>query len=126
MVKISAKIFPGNTIFFPDESFSSIKSNVIAWKKLGIRSNPFFATPYPGSEWYYSYKDRILKQFEGDLELFLLSLGDATEITCNISNNFNTVELLGLRELMVRGDLKRISDYEEMCIKAKNRGIKDA
>lgn len=117
---------PNQIIGFPDESFSSIKSNVIAWKKLGIRSNPFFATPYPGSEWYYSYKDRILKQFEGDLELFLLSLGDATEITCNISKNFNTVELLGLRELMVRGDLKRISDYEEMCTKANDRGIKDA
>jgi len=109
---------PNQIIGFPDESFESIKTNIAAWKKLGIRSNPFFATPYPGSEWYYLYKELILKQFAGDLELFLLSLGDATDITCNISKNFNTVELLGLRELMVKGDLKRILDYEEMCIKS--------
>lgn len=108
---------PNQIIGFPDESFESLKANIIAWEKLGIRSNPFFATPYPGSEWYYSYKDLILKQYEGDMELFLLSLGDATDITCNISKNFNTVELLGLRELMVKGDLKRITEYEKMRLK---------
>ena len=113
---------PNQIIGFPDESFESFKTNIIAWEKLGIRSNPFFATPYPGSEWYYLYKDLILKQYGGDLELFLLSLGDATDITCNISKNFNTVELLGLRELMVKGDLKRIKEYEEIYLKAR-KGI---
>ncbi|MDD5072702.1 MAG: radical SAM protein [Candidatus Omnitrophica bacterium] len=112
---------PNQIIGFPDESFESIKADVLAWKKLGIRSNPFFATPYPGSEWYYSYKDLILKQYGGDLQLFLLSLGDAKDITCNISKNFNTVELLGLRELMVKGDLKRIEDYEETYLKTRGR-----
>jgi hypothetical protein len=41
-------------------------------------------------------------------------LGDATEITAVISENFNAVELLGLRELMVNRDLKRIDAYEKV------------
>ena len=63
---------------------------------------PFFATPYPGTEWYYTYKDRILQQYGGDLEKFLLDLGDATKVTAVISKKFNAVELYGLRELMVQ------------------------
>jgi anaerobic magnesium-protoporphyrin IX monomethyl ester cyclase len=48
------------------------------------------------------------------LEDFLLDLGDATKITAVISKNFNAIELLGLRELMVNRDLKRIEEYENM------------
>ena len=85
-----------------------------AWERCGIQVKPFFATPYPGSEWYYTYKQRILEQYGGDLEAFLLDLGDATRITAVISENFNAVELLGLRELMVNRDLKRIDEYEKI------------
>ena len=74
---------------------------------------PFFATPYPGSEWYYTYKDRILEQYDGDLEAFILDLGDATKITAVICHNFNDIELLGLRELMLQHDVKRIQIYEK-------------
>lgn len=105
---------PNQIIGFPDESFDSIKRNVVAWRELGIQSVPFFATPYPGSEWYFTYKDRILEQYDGDLEAFLLDLGDATKITAVIAKAFNAVELLGLRELMVNRDLKRIEDYERL------------
>jgi anaerobic magnesium-protoporphyrin IX monomethyl ester cyclase len=104
---------PNQIIGFPDESFDSIRSNIAAWEKLGIRAYPFFATPYPGSEWYYTFKDKILAQYEGNLEAFLLDLGDATKITAVISRNFNAVELLGLRELMVNRDIKRINEYEK-------------
>jgi len=103
---------PNQIIGFPEESFASIRCNIAAWEKLGIRSYPFFATPYPGSEWYYTFRERILSQYEGDLEAFLLELGDATSITAVISNEFNAVELLGLRELMVGKDLRRINEYE--------------
>jgi radical SAM superfamily enzyme YgiQ (UPF0313 family) len=105
---------PNQIMGFPDEFFDSIRDSVHAWERLGIQVKPFFATPYPGSEWYYTYKDRILEQYGGDLEAFLLDLGDATEITAVISENFNAVELLGLRELMVNRDLKRINEYEEV------------
>ena len=104
---------PNQIIGFPEESFASIRSNINAWEKLGIRSYPFLATPYPGSEWYYTFKDKILAQYGGNLEEFLLDLGDATKITAVISKNFNAVELLGLRELMVNKDIRRIDEYEK-------------
>lgn len=105
---------PNQIIGFPEESFASIKSNIVAWEKLGICAYPFLATPYPGSEWYYAFKDNILAQYGGSLEGFLLDLGDATKITAVISNKFNAVELLGLRELMVHKDIRRIDDYEKL------------
>lgn len=108
------RVLPNQIVGFPDEFFDSIRDDVIAWNRLGIQAIPFFATPYPGSEWYYTYKDRILEQYGGDLEAFLLDLGDATKITAVISENFNAVELLGLRELMVNRDLKRIDEYEKV------------
>ena len=105
---------PNQIVGFPDEFFDSIRDSVHAWERLGIQVKPFFATPYPGSEWYYTYKDRILEQYGGDLEAFLLDLGDATKITAVISENFNAVELLGLRELMVNRDIRRVNEYEKV------------
>ena len=105
---------PNQIMGFPDDFFDSLRDSVNAWQTLGIAVVPFFATPYPGSEWYYRYKQRILDQYQGDLEAFLLDLGDATKITAVISENFNAVELLGLRELMVKGDIKRINAYEHI------------
>jgi len=113
---------PNQIVGFPDESFDSIRKDVMAWERLGIQSYPFFATPYPGSEWYYKYKDKILAQYDGNLEAFILDLGDATKMTAVISKNFNAVELLGLRELMVNRDLKRINEYEQIW--QKSRGFK--
>jgi anaerobic magnesium-protoporphyrin IX monomethyl ester cyclase len=103
---------PNQMMGFPDEDFDSIRDNVLAWNRLGLQVKPFFATPYPGTEWYYANKDRILQQYNGDLEAFLLDLGDATRITAVISKKFNAVELYGLRELMVQRDLGRIAAYE--------------
>jgi len=105
---------PNQIIGFPDEFFDSLYDNLSFWERIGIMTKPFFATPYPGSEWYYTYKDRILEQYNGDLEAFILDLGDATKITAVISHNFNAVELLGLRELMLQRDLKRIREYEKL------------
>jgi len=103
---------PNQIIGFPDEFFDSILDSVHAWERTGIVAKPFFATPYPGSEWFYVYKDRILEQYDGDLEAFLLDVGDATRITAVISKKFNAVELYGLRELMVIRDLNRLARYE--------------
>lgn len=113
-LKAGIRPIPNQIIGFPEESFESIKKNVMAWKRLGIKSYPFFATPYPGSEWFYGYKDKILNQYDGNLENFLLDLGDATKVTAVISKRFNAVELLGLRELMVNHDIKRINEYEQL------------
>lgn len=103
---------PNQIIGFPDEWFDSIYDALDAWDEMGIVVKPFIATPYPGSEWYYTYKGRILEQYNGDLDAFMRDIGDATNVTAVISENFNAVELLGLRELMVRRDCRKIAEYE--------------
>jgi len=103
-----------NQIFgFPNEDFESIYQNLDAWETLGIIVKPFFATPYPGSEWFSVYRKQIEEQY-GDLEAFILALGDATSITAVISHNFNAVELLGLREMMVNSNIMGIQRYEKI------------
>ena len=103
---------PNQIIGFPSEDFDSLRADMRAWEELGIIVKPFFATPYPGSMWYAIYKGQILAQYGGDLERFLLDLGDATKLTGIISENFNAVELYGLRELMVNFEYDRIAEYE--------------
>jgi anaerobic magnesium-protoporphyrin IX monomethyl ester cyclase len=111
-IEAGIRPIPNQIIGFPTEDFDSLRDDMRAWEKLGIVVKPFFATPYPGSEWYHTYRDWILEQYKGDLDAFLSSLGDATRITALISHNFNAVELYGLRELMVSFDYARLADYE--------------
>jgi anaerobic magnesium-protoporphyrin IX monomethyl ester cyclase len=114
---------PNQMIGFPIEDFKSIYQNMEAWEKLGIVVKPFFVTAYPGSEWFTTYRSQIEEQYNGDLEKYILDLGDATTITSVISHNFNKVELLGLREMMVNGDLEGIKDYEQVW--RKNHSINE-
>jgi len=105
---------PNLIIGFPNEDFDSIRANIAAWEDLGIVVKPHFATPYPGSEWFSVYRSSIEEQYNGDLERFLLEVGDASTISAVISHNFNAVELVGLRDMMVRRDVKRIDEYEKI------------
>ena len=104
---------PNQIIGFPEEDFESLRMNMDAWEKLGIVVKPFFATPYPGSEWFTVYREKIAKQYSGDLEQFILDLGDATKVTGVICKNFSGVELLGLREAMISFDRRTIDLYEK-------------
>ena len=103
---------PNIIIGFPEETFDSIRNTITALIQLGIHAKPHFATAYPGSEWYYSYKDALLEQYGGNLEAYILDLGDATKITATISRNFTGMELLGLQEIVARRDL-RLLDLAE-------------
>jgi radical SAM superfamily enzyme YgiQ (UPF0313 family) len=105
---------PNQIIGFPNEDFESIRSNIDAWTKLGLVVKPHFATPYPGSEWFTMYREQILHQYGGDLERFLLDLGDASKSSAVISHNFNAVELIGLRDLMMNFNLRQIDEYERI------------
>jgi radical SAM superfamily enzyme YgiQ (UPF0313 family) len=104
---------PNQMMGFPDDFFDSLIDCVQAWDRMGIQVKPFFATAYPGTEWYNRYKDRILEQYRGNLDAFMEDLGDATKITGNLCDNFTDVELYGLRELMVARDVGRIREYEK-------------
>jgi len=103
---------PNIIIGFPEESFESIRNTINALIKLGIHAKPHFATAYPGSEWYYKYKDSIIDQYSGDLEKYILDLGDATKITATISHQFSPMNLLGLQEIVNLRDL-RLLDLAE-------------
>lgn len=103
---------PNQIIGFPNEDFESIRMSMDAWDELGIVVKPHFATPYPGSEWFTTYRKRIEGQYDGNLEQFIMDLGDASSISAVISHNFNAVELLGLREAMLARDRRRIDEYE--------------
>lgn len=114
---------PNQIIGFPNEDFESIRMNMHAWDDLGIQVKPHFATPYPGSEWFTTYRERISGQYDGDMERFILDLGDASSISAVISHNFNAVELLGLREAMLQLNYRRIDEYEQIW--RKNHQIPD-
>lgn len=111
---------PNQIIGFPADDFDALKMCMDAWERLGILVKPHFATPYPGSEWFTVYRKSIEQQYDGNLEAFILDLGDASRISAVISHNFNAVELLGLRELMLKMDFKKINEYEAIWRKNHN------
>ena len=114
---------PNQIIGFPDEDFASIKAQMKAWDDLGIVVKPHFATAYPGSMWFAQYREKIVKQYEGqatkrgltdDLEAYVLDLGDASRVSGVISKNFNAIELVGLREIMMQKQYDKIDEYEKV------------
>lgn len=107
---------PNMIIGFPEESYESIRDTITALIKLGIHAKPHFATAYPGSEWYYAFKEQIRSQYAGNLEAYILDLGDATKITATISQRFTGVELLGLQEIVAKRDLRLLDLAEKASI----------
>jgi radical SAM superfamily enzyme YgiQ (UPF0313 family) len=117
-MKAGIKPIPNIIIGFPEESFESIRRNIEALLELGIHAKPHFATPYPGSEWYYTYKRSIIEQYKGDLEAFVKDLGDATKITAVISHRFSAMELLGLQHIVALRDLRLLEQAQRHWGKA--------
>ncbi|MBI5202077.1 MAG: B12-binding domain-containing radical SAM protein [Elusimicrobia bacterium] len=113
------KPLPNIIIGFPDESFETIRNDIKALVRLGIHAKPHFATPYPGSEWYYTYKHSIIEQYGGNLESFILDLGDATKPTAVISHQFSAVELIGLQDIVLKRDLRLLDQAERHFAGAK-------
>ncbi|MDK9720580.1 MAG: radical SAM protein [Rhodospirillales bacterium] len=107
---------PNVIIGFPNEDFQSIRDNMAAFERLGILVRPHFATAYPGSEWFTVHRKSLEEQYGGDLETYILDLGDATKITGIICRNFSAVELIGLRDLMCEGNLRLIDAYERQWL----------
>ena len=93
-----------------------------AWDDLGIVTKPHFATAYPGSLWFTEYRDEILNQCQtrkklrlhDDLEAYIYDLGDASRVSGVISKNFNAVELVGLREMMLHRQYDKFDQYERV------------
>ena len=107
---------PNIIIGFPEETFGTIRNTITALIELGIHAKPHFATAYPGSEWYYAYKESICEQYAGNLEAYVADLGDATKITATISENFTAIELIGLQEIVARRDLRLLGIAEHRSV----------
>jgi len=97
---------PNIIIGFPEETFDSIRVTIEWLIKLGINVKPHFATPYPGSEWYYTYKQSIIDQYDGNLEAFIEDLGDASKPTAVISHKFSPAHLIGLQDIVYKRSLR--------------------
>ena len=103
------KPIPNIMLGFPEETYDSVENTITALIELGIHAKPHFATAYPGSEWFNSFRDGLTEQYDGDLEQYVLDLGDATKITGTISKNFTPVELLGLQKIIHDKDLRNLA-----------------
>ena len=57
--------------------------------------------------------DNIQARLTDDLEAYIVDLGDASRISAVISKNFNAVELIGLREMMLHRQYDKIDAYEK-------------
>ena len=91
-----AGIYPNTTFIFgyPGETVESIQETIEFKKELGIRCGSFFATPYPETPLYKQVQPRIM-----DEELFIQSLGNATDFTINLTD-FEDKTLFALKSAM--------------------------
>lgn len=96
----------------PIETVQTVYDTAQFIAKNGIIVKPFFATPYPATELYYTQMEKILGKY-GELEKFILALGDATDLAVNLTR-FNDAELFGLRELVARHDLNGLLDFAKI------------
>ena len=109
------KPIPNIILGFPDETFASVKNTITALIELGIHAKPHFATA-AGSEWFNTFKDEIIKQYNGNLENYVLDLGDATKITATILQNL-LIELIGLQQIIANKDLRNLELSEKYTSK---------
>jgi anaerobic magnesium-protoporphyrin IX monomethyl ester cyclase len=115
---------PNIIIGFPEETFESVRNTITALIDLGIHAKPHFATAYPGSEWYYKYKNSIIKQYNGSLENYILDLGDASSISATISEKFSAIELIGLQELVAKRDLRSLNLAENQFNESRSKDFR--
>jgi radical SAM superfamily enzyme YgiQ (UPF0313 family) len=89
-------IFPNTTFIFgyPGETLETIQETIDFKREMDIECGSFFATPYPGTPLYYEVQDRL-----PDEESYILSLGDATKFSINLTE-FSNEELFRLKDAM--------------------------
>lgn len=100
---------PNQIIMFPQETWETIGEMVDAWEKYGIVNMPFIMTPYPGAEWFETYRSDILLQYGGDLERFVMDLEDATKVTALINKQFTPAQAVGIQHIL--GQAAKTRDF---------------
>ena len=120
---IGIKPIPNIIIGFPEETFESIRNTIDGMIQLGLYAKPHFATAYPGSEWFYTYRESIMGQYHGSLEAFIEDLGDASKPTATISRNFTAVELIGLQNIVMTRNLRLLDLFEKHWIATRKTDV---
>ena len=120
-----AGIYPiTNFMFgFPGESAQTVLDTARFLKRNQILCKPFFITPYPGCQLYEENREKILDQ-HNTLEKFVLSLGDATDFSVNLTR-FDTPTLLGLRELVSAQRVDLIEEWQKKAKPEPGRGRRE-
>ena len=98
---------------FPSDDLQSIYNTVKFWRDNGIICQPFWLAPYPKTQYFEEHRERILEQYDGDLEKFVMALEADTDTMVVNLTKFDDPTIIGLRELAIRHDLKRIKRYAE-------------
>lgn len=97
---------------YESENIEDYINTIKFWKRNQMLCQPFYLTAYPGCELWYKHKDKILAQYDGDLDKFLSALGDATDLTTNVSP-FDDITLMGLHQAMIYQDENRIRRWAQ-------------
>ena len=113
----------------PHENIDDLLETVSFWIKNNIEIDPFICTPYIGSPIFFDNKDFVLSQYDprinmqkeveikpeilekwrlDSLDKFMTECGDATQYTATVSQYFTVPELIALKRLMYKKDIKRI------------------
>lgn len=90
-----AGVFANTTFIYgwPGEDERSVRETAEFKRRLGIEAGSFFATPYPGTALFDEVRGRL-----GDLEAFILRLGNATDFVVNLTS-MEGGEYFGLKEI---------------------------
>jgi radical SAM superfamily enzyme YgiQ (UPF0313 family) len=127
-VCIRCEVYPITTwMICPEDTPETVLETVHFWKRNQITCKPFFETAYPATPLFEKFKDKIIEQYlteeekknpteevkERALERFVLELGDAVDVTHNLSPIWNDAELYGIQQLMFLKDERRIQKLAE-------------
>jgi radical SAM superfamily enzyme YgiQ (UPF0313 family) len=133
------EVYPITTwMITANDNVETILKTIRFWKRNQITCKPFYETPYPGTELFEMYKDKIIDYFLEDeereqvaklenegrkseaeeiklrgLERYVERLGDATDLVVNLNPNFNELEMLGLQQAMFEKDERRVKIWAE-------------
>lgn len=122
----------------PNEDINDVLETVSFFIKNKITVDPFICTPYPGTKIFMDYNDFILEQYDERLALikkspnphisdeqilkwkdealrkFLLSLNNATDFSCTVSQHFDFADLIAIKHFMHECDVGKLLKLAHM------------
>ena len=116
----------------PTEDINDVLETVSFFIKNNVEIDPFICTPYPGTKIFMDNQDFILAQYDERLNIlrknrnhnipeekivqwkdealkkFLLSLNNATDLTCTVSKKFDHADIIAIKYFMHTKDTDKL------------------